>query len=146
MAEILTADFGNDETNRRRLVLSPARQRLRQAITVLAAAQREAEAAAEPVARLNAIITEASQLRAEFDVLMRRDLVATGEWIPWRCAGHVRAECSPGRPGWRHRGHRRVLPAKQEAHRQAIECTTAAVVERNLHEIRALAPGVATSG
>jgi hypothetical protein len=64
-AEILSGSFNRAQSAPESVTLTPARDRLRQAITRVASLQREAAAAAEPVQRSEAVESEAQQLHAQ---------------------------------------------------------------------------------
>jgi hypothetical protein len=119
--------------------LTPARHSLRQAIARCDRARREAEAAATMIGRLSAIIDEHSRLQAELHELCVRDEGLRGEWI---AGGRVGPD--PGDPSDTHAlnnkiagmadelaAARRVMPAKEDAHRDAILKLQAAQTERS---------------
>jgi hypothetical protein len=63
------------------VALSPARDRLRQAIAALAFAQRDLEVAATPVRRLDSVLAEAERLSRELACLQGEDEAELGRWI-----------------------------------------------------------------
>ena len=118
--------------------LTPARHQLRQTIARCDRARREAQDAATVVGRLNAIVDEHTRLQAELHELYVRDERARGEWI---AAGRVGLD--PGNPADTKllcnnitgmadelAAARRVLPAKEELHGDAVRKLQAAQTER----------------
>jgi hypothetical protein len=118
--------------------LTPARDRLRQAIAAVDCARRETEAAAEQVHRLTDVIGEHDRFQAELRELYTRDQAARGEWI----AGG-RNGADPANPADTARLNDRIVamgdelaaakatvPGKERAHRQAISRLQAAQAER----------------
>src|SRR5271155_5687957 len=63
MGQICLLPLARSAEARKNPELSPARHRLRQAIAILETALRELETAAAPVARLDAVLAEANQLK-----------------------------------------------------------------------------------
>jgi hypothetical protein len=138
LAELHPLPLIRTETAPQPAELTPTRHSLRQAIARCDRARREAEAAAIVVGRLNAIVDEHSRLQAELHELYVRDERARGEWI---AAGRVGLD--PGDPADTKllcnkitgmadelAAARRVLPAKEELHRDAVVKLQAANTER----------------
>jgi hypothetical protein len=138
VAELFPLRLTRTETAPEPVELTPTRHSLRQAIARCDRARREAEAAATVVGRLNAIVDEHTRLQAELHELYVRDERARGEWI---AAGRVGLD--PGDPADTKllcnnitgmtdelAAARRVLPAKEGLHRDAILKLQAAQTER----------------
>jgi hypothetical protein len=119
--------------------LTPARDGLRQAITRLAQAQREAEAAAEPLRRCETVQNEDQKLRAELDELYKRDQLHTGEWIAGGRVGPDPGDADDTRAlndrlvamQGEVRAVAVVLSEKRALHQAAVERVRAAAAERD---------------
>jgi hypothetical protein len=119
--------------------LTETRHSLRQAIARCDHARREVEAAAISVGRLDEILSDSDRLSAGLRELCARDEQHRGEWI---AAGRSGPDPGQGRDRQTVAGKlaglteevaaaRRVLPAKEELHRDAVLKLQAAHTERS---------------
>jgi len=120
--------------------LSPARERLRQAITALDQAQCEAEAGTRPLRRLEQVTAEGEQLERELASFRCQDEVELGRWIaegsigarPQPSAATVAAQVRLVDLAADLRGVAAALPAAQAVHQASVASVTAAATERAL--------------
>jgi hypothetical protein len=127
------------------IALSPARDRLRAAITALAAAQDNLEAATTPVRRLDAVLAEAERLNRELAATRDEDEAALGRWIaegsvgdrPRPSATTAGFNASRGELALEARAAASALPAARAAQEAAIERVRLAAAERDaaLHAV-----------
>ena len=124
---------------------SPAREQLREAIAVLASAQRGLEEATAPVRRLDAILAEAERLNRELACSKIKDEAALGRWIaeggvgarPQPCAATLAADASLAELAPEVRAVASALPAASAAQEAAMGRVRLAAAERDaaLHAV-----------
>jgi hypothetical protein len=120
--------------------LSPARQRLRDAVAALDRAQCEAEDSTKPLRRLDQVTAEVAELEHEIARLQSEDSATLGRWIaegsigprPGPSASTVATEQRLTELQPAVRAVASALPAAQEAHRQSPAHLHGAAAERSL--------------
>ena len=121
------------------VALSPARDRLGQAIAALALAQRDLEDATTPVRRLDAVLAEAERLNRELACFQSEDEAELGQWIaqgsfstrPQPSAATVAANASLVALAPEVRAVSSALPAARAAQEAAAERVRLAAAERD---------------
>jgi hypothetical protein len=121
------------------VALSPARDRLGQAIAALAFAQRDLEGATTPIRRLEAVLAEAERLNRELACLQCNDEAELGRWIaeggdsarPRPSDATAAADASLAALAPEVRAVSAALPAARAAQEAAAERVRLAAAERD---------------